>query len=62
VKRQQFAKEVAAEVTRVLTMVFNSGFPGFFQKLYEHKEKCVTAQQNCFEGNVVAKCKVLISV
>jgi hypothetical protein len=47
------AKNVTAKATRALTEVLKNGFQECFQELYKHWQKCVTARENCFEGNVV---------
>jgi hypothetical protein len=47
------AEEVTAKVLRALTGVSKKGFQEYFQKLYEHWQKCVTAKGNYFEGNIV---------
>jgi hypothetical protein len=46
------AEEVTAEATTALRDVSKDGFQERFQKFYERWQKCVTAQGNCFDGNV----------
>jgi hypothetical protein len=36
-----------------LTDIMNNGYQECFQKLYECWQKCITAQENYSEGNVV---------
>jgi hypothetical protein len=47
------AEEVVAKATRALTEVSRNGFQECFETLYERGQKCVTAQGNYFEGDVV---------
>lgn len=47
------ADEVTANATRALRLVSQNGFQECFQSLYTRWQKCVTAEGNYFEGNVV---------
>jgi hypothetical protein len=53
-KGQRFAsaEEVAAKAI-AMTEVLRNGFQECFQKLHERWQKCVTAQGNYVEGNIV---------
>jgi hypothetical protein len=54
-KGQQFmsTEAVTAKGTRALREVSKNGYQECFQKLYEHWQKCVTGQANCYDVDVL---------